>query len=133
MERDDQLGGVPNGNGANVAPREGDVVSTRNSSPSWILQALTGEILLSEQMKRFYALLVAVGVIFFLSIATIFASLRADLRRSKLQSEVEALAERAIRTTEELHHNTSHSAIVRKLKARGIEMQDPQTQPKILK
>ena len=99
----------------------------------WINSVVTGDILLAEEVKRVYTLLIMLGVIFFASIATIFGSLQRDMRYRRLEKEVALLKERAIRTSEECYRHSSHSAILRKLKERGIEIEDPKTQPKILK
>ena len=99
----------------------------------WINGVVTGDILLAEEVKRVYVLLTMLGVIFFASIATIFGSLQRDMRYRALEKEVALLKERAIRTSEECYRHSSHSAILRKLKDRGIEIEDPKTQPKILK
>lgn len=99
----------------------------------WTLGAITGDILLAEQVKRVYVFLTMLGVIFFASIATMFASLQQDLRYNRLEKEVERLKERAIRTAERRYEESSHTAILRKLKERGIDIEDPNTQPTILK
>ena len=99
----------------------------------WINSVVTGDILLAEEVKRVYTLLTMLGVIFFASIATIFGSLQRDMRYRELEKEVALLKERAIRTSEECYRHSSHSAIVRKLAERNIEIEDPKTQPKILK
>ena len=99
----------------------------------WTLGAITGDILLAEQVKRVYVFLTMLGVIFFASIATMFASLQQDLRYNRLEKEVERLKERAIRTAERRYEESSHTAILRKLKERGIDIEDPKTQPTILK
>jgi hypothetical protein len=99
----------------------------------WLKGFLTGDILLKKEVERVYTLLTILGVIFFASIATIFAMLNQDLRCNRLQKEVVLLKERAIRTSEACSHKTSHSAILQRLKERGIEIGDPETQPKILK
>ena len=99
----------------------------------WTLGAITGDILLAEQVKRVYVFLTMLGVIFFASIATMFASLQQDLRYNRLEKEVERLKERAIRTAEHRYEESSHTAILRKLKERGIDIEDPNTQPTILK
>ena len=99
----------------------------------WINSVVTGDILLAEEVKRVYTLLTMLGVIFFASIATIFGSLQRDMRYRELEKEVALLKERAIRTSEECYRHSSHSAILRKLKERDIEIEDPKTQPKILK
>ena len=99
----------------------------------WINSVVTGDILLAEEVKRVYTLLTMLGVIFFASIATIFGSLQRDMRYRELEKEVALLKERAICTSEECYRHSSHSAILRKLKERGINIEDPKTQPKILK
>ncbi len=99
----------------------------------WINGVVTGDILLAEEVKRVYTLLTMLGVIFFASIATIFGSLQRDMRYRELEKEVALLKERAIRTSEECYRHSSHSAIVRKLKERGIDIEDPNRQPKTLK
>lgn len=99
----------------------------------WIKGVITGDILLAEEVERVYTLLIMLGVIFFASIATIFGSLQRDMRYRELEKEVALLKERAIRTSEECYRHSSHSAIVRELEKRGIDIKDPNTQPKILK
>ena len=107
--------------------------SKRSRWAMWINSVVTGDILLAEEVKRVYTLLTMLGVIFFASIATIFGSLQRDMRYRELEKEVALLKERAIRTSEECYRHSSHSAILRKLKERGIDIEDPKTQPKILK
>ena len=99
----------------------------------WINSVITGDILLAEEVERVYTLLTILGVIFFASIATIFGALQRDLRYNQLEKEVVLLKEQAIRTSEECYKHSSHSAILRKLKERGIEIEDPKSQPKIVK
>ena len=99
----------------------------------WINSVITGDILLAKEVERIYTLLTMLGVIFFASIATIFGSLQRDMRYRELEKEVALLKERAIRTSEECYRHSSHSAIVRKLAERNIEIEDPKNQPKILK
>lgn len=108
----------------------------KNRRPRWVMwinSVVTGDILLAEEVKRVYTLLTMLGIIFFASIATIFGSLQRDMRFRELQKEVALLKERAIRTSEECYRHSSHSAILRKLKERGINIDDPKTQPKVLK
>ena len=99
----------------------------------WMISVVTGDILLVNEAKRIYTLLTILGVIFFASIATMFASLHSDLQRNKLEKELMRLKERAVRTSERCYQHSSHSAILRKLQERGIEISDPKTQPKVLK
>ena len=97
-----------------------------------VVKVITGDILLNERFKKVYTLLIVLGVIFFTSMATIYASFHSDLKRSKLQREVLRKKERAIRMNEECARYSSHSAIVRRLQERGIEIEDPKSLPKKL-
>ena len=129
--------GVANADIADDIAREEQQASEKKSKrPRWVVwinSVVTGDILLAEEVKRVYTLLTMLGVIFFASIATIFGSLQRDMRYRELEKEVALLKERAIRTSEECYRHSSHSAILRKLKERGIDIEDPKTQPKILK
>lgn len=107
----------------------------KSKSPKWVTwlsHAMSGEVLILEEVGRIYKLLSALGIIFFISIATTFAALHSDLQRSRLEKEVALLHEKAIRTRESLHKYCSHTAIVQQLARRGIDMIDPQTQPQII-
>ena len=120
-----------------IAREEQEALEERKSKrPRWVVwinSVVTGDILLAEEVKRVYTLLTMLGVIFFASIATIFGSLQRDMRYRELEKEIALLKERAIRTSEECYRHSSHSVILRKLKERGIDIEDPKTQPKILK
>ena len=116
--------------------RERAMESCKRNKPRWmvwITSAVTGDILLAEEVKRAYNLFTLVGVTFFVSMAVIFAALQRDMQCTRLKKEVERLRERSIRISEECHQQTSHSEIVRKLKSRGIALEDPAVQPKRLK
>lgn len=114
------------------AKRDEERKKSRPRWVTWLNNVVTGDILLAEEVKRIYILLTILGVIFFASIAIIFGSLQRDMRYRQLEKEVALLKERAIRTSEESFRHASHSAIVRKLKERGIKITDPQAQPTIL-
>lgn len=119
-----------------IAREESEKRTQKRSKPRWLVwigSVVTGDILLAEEVKRAYTLLTMLGVIFFASIATIFGALQRDLRCRQLEKEVALLKERAIRTAERCYSHSSHSAIVRKLNERGIAIEDPKSQPKILK
>lgn len=116
--------------------RERAMESCKRNKPRWmvwITSAVTGDILLAEEVKRAYNLFTLVGVTFFVSMAVIFAALQRDMQCTRLKKEVERLRERSIRISEECHQQTSHSEIVCKLKSRGIALEDPAVQPKRLK
>ena len=108
----------------------------KRRKPNWLSQIesiFTGDILLAEEAKRVYNQLTMLGIIFLVSIFTIFGAFQQDWRCNKLQKEVALLKERAIRTSEASIEHSSHSAILRKLKERGIEIEDPKSTPIVLK
>lgn len=113
--------------------REQDKQRKRPRWVMWLNSVVTGDILLAKEVKRVYTLLTILGVIFFASIATMFASLQRDTYCRRLEKEVALLKERSIRMAERCYMHSSHSAILRKLEEHGIEIEDPTTQPKILK
>ena len=68
----------------------------KKAKPSWMIKMeslLTGDILLAEQADRAYHLLMLLGVIFLLSIFTIFGAFQQDLRCNSLKKEVDLLKE----------------------------------------
>lgn len=109
---------------------------TKGRVSQWFSQIeslFTGEILLAEEAKRVYNLLTILGIIFLVSIFTIFGAFQQDWQCNKLQKEVALLKERAIRTSESAMQHTSHSAILKKLEERNIQIEDPKSSPVVLK
>ena len=100
---------------------------------TWISGVVTGDILLAEEASRVYNFLILLGVIFLISIFAIFGTFQQEIKRSELQEEVKLLKEAAVRTSEERVKHSSHSAILEKLKERGIELEDPTATPIVLK
>lgn len=94
---------------------------------------LTGEILVKENVTRFYSYASYIALMFFLSIVTLFAGLRVETKCNRLEREVELLHERSIRLKEQRYQKSSHSAIVEELERRGIELYDPLTPTNIIK
>ncbi|MBR6656342.1 MAG: hypothetical protein IKL20_07065 [Alistipes sp.] len=90
---------------------------------------VTGDILLAEEATRVYNFLTLLGVIFLITIFTMFATFQQEKRRNDLEKEVVLLKEKAIRASEKRTQHTSHSAILEKLKERGITLEDPSTNP----
>ncbi len=85
---------------------------------------MSGRILLSETVAKYYSHLILVAVAAFVSIFVMFWSLRVDMRHSALGSEVQLLRERSVRLRSESYSLSSHSAIVRELERRGITLKD---------
>ena len=89
----------------------------------------TGDILLTEEASGAFNLLVLLGAIFLISIFAMFATFKQEMRHSQLQNEVELLKEHSVRTSEERTKQSTHSAILEKLKERGIQLEDPTVTP----
>lgn len=95
----------------------------RRSSAFW--QLISGSILVREGSSEYYRYLICIAVMFFLSIVVMFSSLHLDMRHSRLERDVQLLRERSIRLEEQRYRQTTHSAIVERLRIRGIELYDP--------
>ena len=95
----------------------------RRSSTFW--QLFSGSILVRKGVSKYYPYLLTIAGMFFLSIVVMFWSLHLDMRYTRLSREVQMLRERSIRLREQRYQRTTHSAIVERLRERGIELYDP--------
>ena len=95
----------------------------RKASTFW--QLFSGTILVHEGVSKYYPYMLTIAGMFFLSIVVMFWSLHLDMRYTRLERDVQKLRERSIRMQEQRYQRTTHSAIVRQLEARGIELYDP--------
>ena len=89
----------------------------RRSSTFW--QLFSGTILVREGVSKYYPYMLTIAGMFFLSIMVMFWSLHLDMRYT-------------IRLQEQRYQRTTHSAIVEQLRARGIELYDPQAPGEII-
>ena len=105
---------------------------TRRRHSSWFWQMFSGSILVRSGVSRYYKYALAIAVMFFLSILTIFNALRLDKRFTQVEAQTQLLRERSIRMQERRYRLTTHSAIIRRLKERGIDMRDPNNTTEIL-
>jgi len=96
---------------------------SRRASTFW--QLFSGSILVREGVSKYYPYMLTIAGMFFLSIVVMFWSLHLDMRYTRLERDVQKLRERSIRMQEQRYQRTTHSAIVRQLEARGIELYDP--------
>ncbi len=111
---------------------EKKIEAKKNKKSRWarlVNGIFTGDILLAEEATRVYNFLTLLGVIFLITIFTMFATFQQEKRRNDLEKEVVLLKEKAIRASEKRTQHTSHSAILEKLKERGITLEDPSTNP----
>lgn len=95
----------------------------RRSSAFW--QLFSGTILVRKGSSEYYRYMICIAVMFFLSIVVMFSALHLDVRYTRLEREVQLLRERSIRLEEQRYRQTTHSAIVERLRERGIELYDP--------
>jgi bisphosphoglycerate-dependent phosphoglycerate mutase len=98
-----------------------------------VLSFFTGDILTTSKMQKLYKYMWIVAGIYFASILAILVSLQLDINCATLQREVVFLEERDIRTSEECSDHASHSAILRKVKERGLNYYDPKGVPTTIK
>ena len=92
----------------------------------------SGTILVREGVSKYYPYMLTIAGMFFLSIMVMFWSLHLDMRYTRLERDVQKLRERSIRLQEQRYQRTTHSAIVEQLRARGIELYDPQAPGEII-
>ncbi|MFI3277548.1 MAG: FtsL-like putative cell division protein [Rikenellaceae bacterium] len=102
----------------------------KESSPLW--QLLSGNILVNRGISRYYRYLIAVAIMLFFSIFSMFYSLHLDMHYSNLSNDVQLLRERHLRLKTERYQRSSISAIERELKRRGIVLEEVQTPSTLL-
>lgn len=121
----------------NDRERTDETPNGRKSAKSRIIGTvrlfLTGEILVKDEVAKFYNYVFYIALMFLLSIVTLFAALRLEMRCNKLEYEVQLLHERSIRIKEQRFHICSHSAIIERLEQRGIELYDPLSPSNVIK
>ena len=105
---------------------------TRRRHSSWLWQMFSGSILVRSGVSRYYKYALAIAVMFFCSILTIFNALRLDKQFTQTEAQTQLLRERSIRMQERRYRQTTHSAIIRRLKERGIDLHDPNNTTEIL-
>lgn len=113
-----------------------DEAEAESHTPKWIstLGAIfSGEILVRERMKGGYNYLLYIAMLYLAGIVIIFSSLHLEITRNRLAKEVGLLREKSWRMTEERNACTSHSAIVRSIKERGLDLTDPKKPITIVK
>lgn len=99
----------------------------------WIRHALTGEILITNEVQQLYNAVTVLGIVYLLAIFAMFASFHRAQQYEELQQKVVLLREEAIYSIRNRHLESSHSKILERLKESGVDIQDPYSQPKILK
>lgn len=94
--------------------------------------SFSGTILVREGISKYYPYMLSIAGMFFLSIAVMFTALHLDMKYTRLEREVQILRERSIRLQEQRYSRTTHSAIVERLRERGIDLGDPSAPGEII-
>ena len=114
------------------ARRAAEEERQRRRHSSWLWLLFSGSILMRSGMSKYYRYVLLIALMFFCSILTIFNALRLDKRFTQVEAETQLLRERSIRMQERRYRQTTHSAIVRRLKERGIDLRDPNNATEII-
>lgn len=120
---------------AEEAEREAEEENRRRRerrSSRLVALLFTGGILTKEEVKRLYPYLMCVGAMFFLSIFVLFSALRLDIRRTRMEKELQQLREKSVRQSERIYSLTSRQVIMEQLEARGLELEELPTQTFII-
>ena len=112
--------------------RQAEEERLRRRHSSWLWQLFSGSILVRSGVSRYYKYALAIAVMFFFSILAIFNALRLDKRFTQVEAQTQLLRERSIRMQERRYRQTTHSAIVRRLKERGIDLRDSNNATEII-
>ena len=91
---------------------------------NFLRSLFTGEIIINPTVSKGYDYLAYIAFLMLISIITLFSSLHMEIRENRLSEQVRLLGERAVRTEEQRVKATTHSAIVKSLSERGIELTD---------
>ena len=91
----------------------------RRSNIFWLL--FSGNILVRKGASEYYRYMICIAAMFFVSIFVMFTALHLDMKYTRLEREVQILRERSIRLQEQRYSRTTHSAIVERLRERGID------------
>lgn len=117
-----EVGSVDSDNGVNNSAAQ----SKEQKNNIWEV-LMSGRILLHKSVARYYSHLMLIAIMTFVSIFVMFWSLRVDMRHNARKHEVQLLREKSIRMRESSYARSSHSAIVRELERRGIDLRDART------
>lgn len=90
----------------------------------FIRSLFTGEVIINPTVSKGYDYLAYIAFLMLISIVTLFSSLHMQIRENHLSEQVRLTRERAVRTEEQRIKATTHSAIVRALAERGIDITD---------
>ena len=90
----------------------------------FVRSLFTGEIIINPTVSKGYDYLAYIAFLMLISIVTLFSSLHMQIRENHLSEQVRLLGERAVKIEEQRIKATTHSAIVKALAERGIDLTD---------
>lgn len=90
----------------------------------FIRSLFTGEVIINPTVSKGYDYLAYIAFLMLINIVTLFSSLHMQIRENHLSEQVRLTRERTVRTEEQRIKATTHSAIVRALAERGIDITD---------
>ncbi len=102
----------------------------REANPFW--QFISGNWLILQGTTGTYRYLICVAIALFLSVVSIFYSFHLGAKYSSRERSVQLLRERSLEYQRLRFNKTSHSAIVKELKARNIPIYDMQESKTII-
>lgn len=126
-EADDDLRADEEREAAETAAREEAAAREKRRRSGAVWMWLSGSILVRDYVSGYYRYLLAVAATFLISISVMFMTLHLDIRHSELKRDVQALRERSLRLEQRKAVVTSHTEIIRRLQAHGIDLRDPAT------
>ncbi len=92
----------------------------REANPFW--QFISGNWLINEGVADAYRYLIIIALLLFFSVVSIFYSLHLDAKYARKVNNVQLLRERSLEYQSVKFDKTSHSAIVKELERRNIEL-----------
>lgn len=95
-------------------------------------QFISGNFLILEGITGAYRYLLIVAATLFISVVSIFYSFHLGEKYTSRESQVQLLHERKLEYQRERFNKTSHTAIVKELKRRGIPLYDIQESKTII-
>lgn len=105
-------------------------IRKREANIFW--QFISGNWLILEGVTGTYRYLMIVAATLFLSVVSIFYSFHLSQRYTRRASEVQLLRERSLEYSRTRFNSTSHTAILKELKRRNIQIYDIQESKTII-
>ncbi|MFR9650446.1 MAG: FtsL-like putative cell division protein [Rikenellaceae bacterium] len=109
--------------GDNYTNEEPQEPKRRGKIVEYLFLMLTGNVLTMREVSKYYSHMIVVAMLFLVSIMVLFGSLHLDVNHNRLSNEVQMLREKSVRLKEVRSERSSHSAILKELNRRGIDLE----------